>query len=176
MTQNQIFLGLALLSRDASDFFKVNKDRNHFFLKKEFHAAKKNLLRALIDKCPVLLCKRVIQFNPYMNPVDPICLLKFSFKIGDKVVSFHTPQHSFQYPYTLTDTKVKILYGKIPADGQPKIRNKEVIIELIKRFNSLTAMLYREGTDKELAMQRFETYFAEHAPIEILQQVNAMQS
>lgn len=176
MTQNQLFLGLALLSRDASDFFKTNKDRNHFFLKKEFHNAKKQFLRALIDHTPVLLCKRIIQFNPNIKPENPLCLLKFTFKIGDKAVSFHTPQHSFNFPYTLTDKRVKILYGKIPADGQPKIQDREVIIELIKRFNSLTAMLYRNGTDKDLAMQRFETYFAVHAPIEILEQVNAMQS
>jgi len=152
MTHDQIFLGLALMAKDASNYLKFFKKEVPSSVSKSFHGSKKSLMSYLMVKYPVLEYRRIVQCNPNSSRTgEPMCLLKLSVQIDGTVVSFHTPSHNFNpfknIPYT-TD-KVKILCGKIPPDNIPMIITSiGDVIELTNKFNLILTLLSNAQADR----------------------------
>lgn len=72
MNLEQILLALTILSRDASDYLKRNK-KDHT-LKKQFHGAKKGLIRCLVKTFPYT-CNVIEQHHPTMHDNIKTCVL-----------------------------------------------------------------------------------------------------
>jgi hypothetical protein len=72
MNLEQILLALTILSRDASDYLKRNK-KDHT-LKKQFHGAKKGLIRCLVKTFPYT-CTLIEQRHPTMHENIKTCEL-----------------------------------------------------------------------------------------------------
>jgi hypothetical protein len=183
MDIGNLILALALNTRDCIDFLKDNKNHN---VSRRLHGAKKNLIRNLLDQFKLIECQRVLQINPKLNPKKscsecgtPIytghCLIKFTFHVMGRNISFHLPleQAQFSISYTLTTKKVRLLIGTIPAENQSSYTTIEQVEDVIKLLNNMNALNMTGTTEakpespRDRYIQKLEQYITEQSPLKL---------